>query len=556
MAFDISTARPVGGFDPSTARAPEQPVTAPDQQQVAQQPQQGAFASLPNDVKNTALELAAGVNRGALALADIPGDIVNAVLELTGSGRRIPSVGDIPVPGTDQTLAAGTTGGFLPPGAAQQVVGTLGEFVSPAPPIAALSRTSKGLQSIKALDSPGVVPTVDDVANVFTQQSAAKQEIARKLAEDPANKNLVKFVREGADRVVKDKKAIETIKQGFDEGVIAAVKGASKRDRRKMAGMVDILKRGRENARFATTNRPSDIAGQSMLERINHIKKVNRESGKAVGDAARALKGQSVDITDPIDSFSSRLDEFGIRLVDDGKGGLKANFDETSLAPGDRGPIKEVIRQMSRIGKRGQPDALSSHELKRIIDRNVTFGKAKTGLSGDAERALKEFRAGLDGALDSTFPSYKKANDTFSETINALDSFQSAAGTNVDLFGPNADKAVGTVLRRLLSNTQSRANMITSIDDIEKVAKVTGGKFEDDVLSQVLFADELNSVFGPTARTSLAGEAQKAVAKGAEIAGQRGVIGAGVEAAGTLAERVRGINPENAIKSIEELLKR
>jgi hypothetical protein len=544
MAFDITTARPVSGFDPSTAAPePQQPV----------QPQQGAFASLPNDVKNTALELAAGVNRGALALADIPGDIVNAVLELTGSERRIPSVGDIPVPGTDQTLAAGARGGFLPPGAAQQVVGTLGEFVSPAPPIAALAKTSK--KGIAAIDdiSRGL-PNADDIGRIFTEQSATKQKIAQKLAENPRDKKLVEFVVEGG-RVAKSPQIKEAIKQGFDEGVVATVKGASKRDKRKMQGMIDILKKGRADELFRSKFRPTDIPGQSMLERINFVKKVNRESGSAINKVAKSLKGQQVDISAPTQAFSNSLDELGIRLVDDGRGGFKPNFDDSVLGPGDRGPIKEVIRQMSRIGRKGPPDALSTHEMKRIIDRNVTFGQTKTGLSTDASDVLKDFRRGLDTALDEKFPEYNRVNTTFKETIDALDSFQKGAGGNVDLFGPNADKAVGTVLRRLLSNTQSRVTLIDAIDDLETVAKKTGGKFEDDIMTQVMFADELANKFGPAARTSLAGETAKGVRAAGDVA-RRGPVDLGIDVAAAGLEKARGINPENAIKSIEELLKR
>ena len=43
------------------------------------------------------LEVAAGVNRGAIQLADIPADIANAVLQLSGSDTRVPKLANQPI---------------------------------------------------------------------------------------------------------------------------------------------------------------------------------------------------------------------------------------------------------------------------------------------------------------------------------------------------------------------------------------------------------------------------------------------------------------------------
>ena len=181
----------------------------------------------------------------------------------------------------------------------------------------------------------------------------------------------------------------------------------------------------------------------------------------------------------------------------------------------------------------------------------MTFGRSKEGLSGKAERVLKGLRKDLDSVLDNTFPEYKAANDQFAQTKGALDAFQDSAGRKVNL---DSDKAIGTALRRLLSNTQSRASMMDAVDEIDKVAKATGAKFTDDITTQMLFADELDSVFGPTARTSLAGESKKAFE--AATRGRGGLVERAVDIAGERIEKMRGINPENAIKQMEALLMR
>ena len=508
---------------------------------------------------NALLEIVAGVNRAVAAGIDIPGDIVNAVSQLSGSEFRVPSVTDIPVPFTGgQTLASGTEGGFVEDPNIRQVLGMAGEFLAPAPPIAALARRGDDLPKLS-----------DDLTSLLTKPSVEKQKLARELTSDPSNIDLVKVIKDSAGGIKRDPLAIETIKQGFKEGIIATIKGSKPRDRRRMQEMVKILKGGRKNELFGARNRPTDIAGKSLIKRVDQVKRINREAGTQIDKVAQTLKGKPVDIAVPVNTFSETLQDFGVRLVDDGKGGFKPDFTDSALAPGDRGPLKEIIRQMSRIGRRGDPDALGAHELKRIIDRNVTFGKTKTGLGGDAERALKEFRVGLDDVLDSNFPVYNKVNKAYSDTIGALDSLKTAVGPSVDLFGPNADKAIGTSLRGLLSNNKSRVALIDSIDTLEGVAKSTEGglgfvkrigvkpetAFDDDVLAQILFADELDRMFGAVARTSLKGQVSQAAETGAQVA-RRGLGDVAVDVGIAGIEKARGINEKNAIKSIEQLLRR
>lgn len=483
-------------------------------------------------------EFAAGINRGMIGVVDLPANIANFASEALGSDLRVAKVGDIPA------VEKASTGGFVDNPMLRDAIGMTGEFIAPVPPVASLAKnTNKYLSQ------------ADDLAKMsgFTRQSAAKSKIAEIIKKDPLNADYAKYSIDNFGRLASDKNAAEAIKQGFDKGVLAAIKNSSYLDKRRFAGMVALLEKGKKNARFGAEFRPSDIAGKSLLKRVQKLHSIKGQAGKGIDAAANSLKGKAVDLSEPIAKMADSLEGFGIALKRNSKGDMIADFAETTLAPTDRGPLKEVIRQMSRLSKKGNPDAFDAHTLKRIIDRNVTYGKVKTGLSGEAERALKGFRSSLDNVLDTNFPAYKKHNDVYSSTVNALDNMQGAAGTKVDFFSDSADKAMGTSLRRLLSNTQSRANMIDSIKEIDNVLIKNGAKFEDDILSQVLFADELDSVFGAVARTSLKGQAQQAVRKGADAAANQS--NAAVDLAGAGIEKLRGINEENAIKAIKAVIK-
>lgn len=465
----------------------------------------------------------------------------------------------IPVAILEATGLIGLRGG-------QRVARRVGEQAPRAARAAvpAVQETARAVQGV-------VEPATRQAAeSVFEFQTPTKQRIAQLLEEgatdvETAGFELRKSLR-GERIAVKSGVETEAIKQGFDKGVVAALKQASPVDRGKMRQMVDIMEKGKKNAQFALRNRPSDVVGNSLLDRVKVVREVNRASGKEIDKVATGLKGKPVDIADAAGTFANRLDELGVSLVSDGKGGFKPDFELSQLSPGDRGPIKEVIRQMNIQG-RGGVDALTAHKMKRIIDNNVTFGKSKSGsISRDAEGVLKEFRTAIDDSLDRTYPDYNEANIVYRDTITALDSLQSAAGKNLDLSGGNADKALGTLMRRLMSNAQSRVNLLDAVDEIESVSKKHGGKFRDvkllegpesrqsDLLSQVLFVDELDRQFGAVARTSFQGQIQQGIEQAGRATTRAGAADLVVSAVGKAAEKARGINEANAFKAIKNLL--
>jgi len=251
----------------------------------------------------------------------------------------------------------------------------------------------------------------------------------------------------------------------------------------------------------------------------------------------------------------------GITIKDD----LTLDFASSDIEGLDA-PIRAMRNVFSRVSAGGKPDGFQLHRIKRFIDENVTYGDGLTGLSGKTERVLKKLRASIDKTLDDAFPVYDKANQAYSETINALDAFKDVAGKKLDLSGPNAEKATGNLLKRVMSNAQSRVPLIDAMDIMEATAKkydgfggvprIGKGPEAPDLMTQILFADELDSVFGATARTSFKGQIEQATKGAANAAASKsGLFQAGVDLLGKGAERARGINQDAAFKSIRELLK-
>lgn len=400
-----------------------------------------------------------------------------------------------------------------------------------------------GLFAISKIDTPKFKPA--------KKINPTQAKIAEEIKAGTADVDLVKKMVDQSGNIVKDKKAIETIKQGFDEGVIATVKGSSATDKRRMAQMIDKLEKGKKNARYAAENRPADAVGESLLKQVDFIRKNNSDAGKQLSRVASKLKGEKADINTAVNSFIKDAEGMGVSFND--------NFvpDFTGSTIETISPAKKLIKDITlKIRRNPNPDAFDAHQFKKFIDENVTFGKSAKGLGGKTEAIAKKLRSGVNESLGDSFLAYKEANTRFADTISVLESIQDASGSKVNLFGPNSEKALGTVLRRLMSNTQSRVNLIDSIKDIKYVSQKYGGSFDDDILSQMLFADELDSMFGTAGRTTFAGQVQRGTKRALETAGgEGGVFRTAVDLTADAAEKLRGINEKNAIKSIKELLK-
>jgi hypothetical protein len=212
---------------------------------------------------------------------------------------------------------------------------------------------------------------------------------------------------------------------------------------------------------------------------------------------------------------------------------------------------------LERLSTVKSPDAYGIHTAKRFIDTQVDFGKRSLAnpLTAQAERTLKTLRRNLNATLGDNFPEYKAANAKYSDTITALDDLQKAAGTNIDFDSANANKALGVAMRKLTSNYGTRANLIDALDQANQSSIKYGMRLDEDIVNQLIFVNELDRMFGAAAQTSLKGQVAEAMQTGVDIA-RGGAARRAVELLAEKAEELRGINKENAVKAMEELLKR
>ena len=503
--------------------------------------------------------------------------------------------------GAGGTVAAGQTLAQ----AASPVVRGVGQLMATAPGLQAVSGASAGaagqtakemgagpVGQLAAAVGGGLLPAVPQIAKAVTQATAkavaptgagirdqveptfkeAVQSIKATVGEkiSPENQRIIKSqlaqtpdavdlvnVRLSGTQVVPDNEAVSAIKQGWKDGAVASIKAASEKDRSAMTKMLNIFKMGEKSEKFRAMNRPADILGDTVQARIDFLADANKTAGKAINRIAETkLRGKRVDFDPAINTFLDDLGAIGARVEMDQNGLAKVNL-QGSRIEGDTQAEKLLNIILKRMSKTEAPDALGVHDAKRFIDTQVDYGKRNIAnpLTAEAERIVKTLRRNLNQTLGETFPDYRAANERYADTITALDDLQRAAGTQIDFESPNANKALGTAMRKLTSNYGTRANLIDSLDQANQVASKYGMKLEDDVVNQLIFANELDRMFGAAAQTSLKGQMEEAKQTGLAIA--RG--NAAERAFDLLAEKaqnLRGVNKENAIKAMEEILKR
>lgn len=460
---------------------------------------------------------------------------------------------------------AATIGGAVTPSLpsmAKTVTGQIAKQIAPAGAGIREQVTPATIEQLRLGYTPPPAPTITESLQSIKATIGEKiapenqQIIKQQLAQVPDSVDTVKFRLSGT-QVVPDNEALSAIKQGWKDGTIASIKAASDKDRQAMTKMLNIFKMGEKSEKFRSLNRAADILGDTVESRIQFLSSANKQAGADINRIANdQLRGRRVDFDPAINTFIDDLGTLGVKVELDANGVAKANLQGSDIQ-GDRQAQRVLNMVLERLSTVKAPDAYGIHTAKRFIDTQVDFGKRSLAnpLTAQAERTLKTLRRNLNATLGDNFPEYKAANAKYSDTITALDDLQKAAGTNIDFDSANANKSLGVAMRKLTSNYGTRANLIDALDQANQSSVKYGMRLDDDIVNQLIFVNELDRMFGAAAQTSLKGQVAEAMQTGVDIA-RGGAARRAVELLAEKAEELRGINKENAVKAMEELLKR
>jgi len=384
----------------------------------------------------------------------------------------------------------------------------IGEFLEPLgalPP--SLAGPAIAMQSAKGAGVMGKARLADDTP-LFERRKTA--DIRKSIAEGTVDSIGFKLEK---GRVVKDKLQVELAKKGVSEKLLVAKNTMTPEDKTEAKAMVGLAEDFIRGVKGSERNRPQSVIGKNAMKRFDYISKLqNKARGRITKAVNNELKGKSADITDLTDSF---IDDIGVLKISVGE---KGNLDfSESILTGPTKPVKDAFR-MVKGNTFSSADDL--HRVKQSITNLINFDSPMAEpMDARVQNSLKALRAGINDRLRGMSDNYAKANDDFSAPAQTMKPFAKAMGKRFDPENDRIDNFVGKELRKTITNYGKADELISAIDDLDTLSRELGGKFNDNIMTQVMLNSELERVFGTFAPGSMQGVLEKGVGVAADRMG-------------------------------------
>ena len=111
-----------------------------------------------------------------------------------------------------------------------------------------------------------------------------------------ASDNALATLKVVGDRVVNDAAGASAVKQGFRPGTVQNVKISNRATKAKMKQMLDNKRRIMANEKLESQLRPSNVVGESVIQRVNFVRKKADEARLRLGEIAKnELAGKQLD---------------------------------------------------------------------------------------------------------------------------------------------------------------------------------------------------------------------------------------------------------------------
>ena len=438
-----------------------------------------------------ALTTVTGATGGALGFG--LGAVEGIVGELTGRIPQGEGIKEAERLASELTFAPRTESG-------QSMVKSLGETLSVLPPV--LGTTP--LNALKPL------VTGQAITNRLLKSSRAKKQLlVNEIKKGNPNIELVtKALNDSGDVITRpaSKRAVKIL--GGDhvaQGTVAVIENMSPASKKILNKQLDNITRGRKEPLFGDANRPSNVLGESILNRAIDIDKINAKAGKTIGNTASSLKDINVDIGGVNNNFLSGLNDLGVTFSKADDGWVTPDFSRSKFNGGSKQSMTVLINDLLD----GSPSFDVAHKLKRTIRDNIDFESGTGGVGqvkGDSKQLLKSLSSGIDEILDSTSPKYKKANESFAKTVKLKTDFDKLMGKDIDLNDKvSASSILGNKAMRVDSNAPSGVVINKLFTDTDSVLGDFGIRYKDDIPSLRHITNKLNDAFKIAPPNSLKG---------------------------------------------------
>lgn len=436
------------------------------------------------------------------------------------------NVGDVAMAGAAPVVMAGAVNAVKSiPGTAKAAAKYLDDFMSGKP----MRPSIKGAEAM----TPQQLAGAADVA-----ESAKRSAIREAIKEQSVESVGWNVDRKG--NIVADSLQRDLIRKGVNDKAVMVLRDLNAGDKDAAGRMLDLAENYIKSVKGSERARPQMVIGENAMRRFDVIKKAQQEASKKIGAAVDDdLKGKPVDISSEVDEFLDSMESLGVNVF--GKSG--PDFKQSMITGSNVTPVRNVLNRV----KNSYDDASELHQLKQFITNQLDYDNpASKPLDRQAENALKSLRAGINTKLRGMSDNYASANDDFRAAAEAVNPFAKIMGRRFDPEASRVDNYVGQELRKVLTNYQSSNDMITAIDDLDVVARKFGGKFDDNLMNQIVLNSELERIFGTFAPGSAQGVGEKAIEVGLDRA--LGATGQAVKAVGAAAKDRLVFTPQSKEK--------
>ena len=155
---------------------------------------------------------------------------------------------------------------------------------------------------------------------------------------------------------------------------------------------------------------------------------------------------------------------------------------------------------LNKLNK-GNITAKETHRLKRQLNEAVSYDPQAVGttkVSKEIESAVKSLSSALNENMREVSPLYKKANERYSNVIDALKSADKMLGNNIMIGDDLAASKLGSLAKRIGTNLASKEQVYDLIDSLDLAISKSVPKKDrpqDDIRRQVAFLSDLEKIF-------------------------------------------------------------
>ena len=375
-----------------------------------------------------------------------------------------------------------------------------------------------GGKTLEATGSPLLATVVDIMPELATEVLPAtaiggkiiksgrtvRRKLADRIRQGDVNTGTIAKTLDAQGELVKNpnmKRAIDLM--GKDEAAyntainFEKMNSQTKRQVNKMLDIINDNKLSGDPVKIME-NRPANVVGQSLAKRINELDKVKKDASKSIGRIINGDKGSvRVGISQARDDFIDALDQADVDVnVKDGR--ISTDYTNTLTNVEDVISKKKLDNILNRIND-GTISAKEAHNMKRQLREMVSYDPAKPGavrVSKEIENAVKDLSTALGNSVSDSIPAYAKANQVFSESIEALQKADRALGNKLMIGDKLAEPKLGAMAKRIGTNLASKEDVFDLIDSVDDALAKRGiTKYNDDIRRQVAVLADLEKIF-------------------------------------------------------------